>query len=70
MNEENSITELNDKSLRVREVADILKVSPRTVWRMISDGQLKAIRFRRCTWLSLAQVMSYLKGFGKVSVIL
>jgi excisionase family DNA binding protein len=53
----------------VKEAAVILKVSPRTVWRMIADGQLTACRFRRCTRLSLAQVVSYLQGDGKVSGI-
>jgi excisionase family DNA binding protein len=58
--------ELTDESLRVKEAAAILKVSPRTVWRMIADQQLTAYRFRRCTRLSLAQVLSYLKGNGKI----
>jgi hypothetical protein len=33
---------------------------------MIAEGQLTVVRIRRCTRLSLAQVLSYLKGNGKV----
>jgi len=61
--------EHGDESLRVKEAAAILKISPRTVWRMIADGQLTAYRFRRCTRVLLSQVMSYLKGNGKVGGI-
>jgi excisionase family DNA binding protein len=58
--------EFSDKSLLVKEAAAILKVSPRTVWRMIADSQLTALRIRGCTRLSLTQVLSYLKGNGKI----
>jgi excisionase family DNA binding protein len=66
MNDEKSKPELSNESLRVKDAAAILNVSRRTVWRMIADGQLTASRIRRCTRLSLAQVMGYLKGLGKV----
>jgi excisionase family DNA binding protein len=66
MNDEQFKPELADESLRVKEAAAILKVNPRTVWRMIADGQLTACRFRHCTRLMLSQVMGYLKGNGKV----
>jgi excisionase family DNA binding protein len=59
---------LDDESLRVKEAAAILKVNPRTVWRMIADGQLTACRFRRCTRLMRSQVLSYMKGNGKIGV--
>ena len=52
--------------LRVNEAAAIYKTSPRTIWRMIADGQLKAYRFRRCTRLLRSQVLGYLKGDRKV----
>jgi len=52
--------------LTVKESAEKLHVSRRTVWRMIADGQLTACRFRRCTRLMLSQVLGYLKGTGKV----
>lgn len=54
--------------LTVGEAAEKLHVSPRTVWRMIADGQLTACRFRRCTRLWLAQVLSYMKGNGRIDV--
>jgi excisionase family DNA binding protein len=56
----------DSESLRVKEAAAILKVHPRTIWRMIADGQLTACRFRRCTRLLRAQVLNYLKGDGEV----
>jgi excisionase family DNA binding protein len=65
-NDENSGSEQFDDSLRVKEAATILKVSQRTIWRMVADGQLTACRFRHCTRLLRSQVMSFLKGNGKV----
>ena len=52
--------------MRVNEAAAMSKVSQRTIWRMIADGQLTAYRFRRCTRLLRSQVLGYLKGNGKV----
>lgn len=45
--------------IRIREAAAMLRVSRRTVWRMIADGQLHAVRVRRCTRLALAEVLGY-----------
>ncbi|MDD5140617.1 MAG: helix-turn-helix domain-containing protein [Verrucomicrobiales bacterium] len=61
--------ELTDESLRIKEAAAILKVSPRTIWRMIADGQLTASRFRRCTRLLRSQVLGHLKGNGNVGCV-
>jgi len=52
--------------LRVKDAAAMSKVSQRTIWRMIADGQLKAYRFRRCTRLLRSQLVNYMKGNGKV----
>lgn len=58
--------ENEDEFMRVNEAAAMSKVSQRTIWRMIADGQLTAYRFRRCTRLLRSQVLGYLKGNGKV----
>lgn len=52
--------------LRVKEAAVKLAVSPRTVWRMIADGQLKAARIRRCTRVYVWSVEDYLKKQNQV----
>jgi excisionase family DNA binding protein len=52
---------VTDSLLSVRQVAELLSVSMRTVWRMIADGQLHAIRIRGCTRLAVAEVMGYLE---------
>ena len=52
--------------LRVKEAATIIATCERTIWRMIADGELTAYRFRRCTRLLRSQVLSYVKGNGKV----
>jgi excisionase family DNA binding protein len=49
--------------VRVKQAAALLGVSPRTVWRMLADGQLKKICVRGCTCLVLADVVN----FGKIT---
>lgn len=66
MNSDEMNKDGNEKLLTVKETAEKLCVSRRTVWRMIAEGQLTARRFRHCTRLLLSQVMGYLKGNGKV----
>ena len=66
MNSDEMNKDGNEMLLTVKETAERLGVSRRTVWRMIADKQLTACRFRRCTRLMLRQVMGYLKGNGKV----
>jgi excisionase family DNA binding protein len=48
--------------VRVKQAAALLGVSPRTVWRMIADGQLKKICVRGCTCLVLADVVNFGKA--------
>jgi excisionase family DNA binding protein len=50
----------------VKDAAKMFGVSDRTIWRMIADGQLVAVRIRGCTRLLLGQVLDYLKGNGRV----
>jgi excisionase family DNA binding protein len=51
--------------LRVSEAAVLLKVSCRTVWRLIADGELKAVRVRRCTRLVAMEVEQFVnRGVG------
>jgi excisionase family DNA binding protein len=47
--------------LKVPGAAAMLGVSPRTIWRMIADGQLKAVHIRGCTRLYLRSVNEYVK---------
>jgi excisionase family DNA binding protein len=62
----NGNADKNDALVKVTEAANMLCVSPRTVWRMVAEGQLTPVRFRRCTRLFLSQVSSYQHGGGKV----
>jgi len=43
----------------VKQAAQLLAVSARTVWRMIADGELKVIRVRGCTRLSKAELENW-----------
>jgi excisionase family DNA binding protein len=47
--------------VRVKQAAVLLGVSPRSVWRMLADGQLRKICVRGCTCLLRAEV----ENFGK-----
>jgi excisionase family DNA binding protein len=67
--ETNNNSEHAASLLQVKQVAAMLGVSQRTVWRMIADGQLKAVRVRRCTRLLLAEVMEYMNGGSKVGCL-
>jgi excisionase family DNA binding protein len=37
---------MTEKIYTVREVAEFLRVTPRTVWKMISEGELEAFKVR------------------------
>jgi excisionase family DNA binding protein len=58
MSSEQTVQETESKGLliRVKQAAEMLGVSPRTIWRMIADGQLRAVYVRGCTRLLAAQV--------------
>ncbi len=67
MNESESINE--GDMIRVNQAAKLLCVSPRTVWRMIAEGQLTPLRFRRCTRLLRSQVLGCLQAGRKVGAL-
>jgi excisionase family DNA binding protein len=52
----------NDSLVKVQDVSQFLGVSPRTVWRMIAEGQLQAVRIRRCTRVSRREVEALSNG--------
>jgi excisionase family DNA binding protein len=43
----------------VHVAANMLAVSDRTVWRMIADGELQAVRVRGCTRLRMEEILNY-----------
>jgi excisionase family DNA binding protein len=67
MSEEDPKKETGTVMIGVKKAASILGVSPRTVWRMIADEQIKVVRFRHCTRLALAEVMAMIHPTGKAN---
>jgi len=65
--------ETNDGSdvglVRVKRAAALLGVSPRTVWRMISENQLKAVNVRRCTCVLMSELSRLIQGGNKVGCL-
>jgi excisionase family DNA binding protein len=60
----------NDASLvRVKRAAAMLGVSPRTVWRMIADQQLKAVHVRRCTCVLASELKQFFQGGNNVGCL-
>lgn len=57
MNDEAKNDGSNVGLVRVKRAATLLGVSPRTVWRMISEHQIKAVHVRRCTCVLLSELM-------------
>jgi excisionase family DNA binding protein len=55
--------------VRVKRAAALLGVSPRTVWRMISENQIKAVHVRRCTCVLLSDLMRLVHGGNKVGCL-
>jgi excisionase family DNA binding protein len=49
------------KLLTVPEVAEILRVSDRTVWSLISDEELKACRVRRRVFVPQAGIDDFIR---------
>lgn len=58
-----------EKLLPVKQAAVMLGVSVRTVWRMIADSQLTAVRIRGCTRVAVSQLAALVKGGNKVGCL-
>jgi len=50
-----------DRRLRVKEVAERLGVSHRTVWTLISSGELPAVRIGHTTGVLEGDIAEYIK---------
>jgi excisionase family DNA binding protein len=49
-----------EKLLRVREAAQILDVSQRTIWRLLDDGELTRIRVGKSVRVERAQLEQFI----------
>ena len=52
----------NDKLLLLSDVAEILRLSPRKVEELVSDGSLTPIRFGRARRFSRDQVLAFVRS--------
>lgn len=48
----------------IKETAGVLRVSTRTVWRLVSSGDLKATRLGRCVRVVAASVDEFIERGG------
>lgn len=55
---------MTEKLYRVEEAAELLAVSVRTVWRLISAGELVVKKVRRCTRVTAASVAQFIERSG------
>jgi excisionase family DNA binding protein len=62
MNNEATNDVSNVGLVRVKRAAALLGVSPRTIWRMISEHQIKVVHVRRCTCVLLSDLMRLVHG--------
>jgi len=69
MNNEATNDVSNIGLVRVKRAAALLGVSPRTVWRMISEQQIKVVHVRRCTCVLLSDLMRLVHGGSKVGCL-
>jgi excisionase family DNA binding protein len=69
MNSEETNNESKAGLVRVKQAAALLGVSPRTVWRMISDQQLKAVHVRRCTCVQMSDLARLIQGGNKAGCL-
>ena len=52
----------DDDFLTIPECAKIAKISERTIWRAIADGELKAYKIRGCTRVRRGDLMDWLRA--------
>lgn len=52
--------------LTIAEVCDILKVSRTTVYRIIKEKELKAIKVRKTVRVKACDLEEYLSSYGEV----
>lgn len=51
-----------EKFYTVKEVASILRVTPRTIWNMINSGELEAFKVRDEYRISESALSKYIEG--------
>jgi excisionase family DNA binding protein len=56
--------DLSRKLLTVQEVADVLNVSTRMVWRLIAETELEKVSVGRCCRISVASLEAYIAKGG------
>ena len=49
-----------EKLLRVRDAAQILNVSQRTIWRLLDDGELSRVRVGSCVRIDAAELQNFI----------
>ena len=59
----------DDGLVKIQDVSRFLGISPRTVWRMIAEGQLQAVWIRRCTRVSRREVEALSNGDKKAGLL-
>lgn len=55
------MTDPIERIYTVKEVAEILRVSPRTVWRMIEHGELRGFKVRSGYRIRQSELEAYIK---------
>ena len=61
---------MKEQLLKIPQVAEILAVSTKTIYRLINTGKLTAIKIRQATRISENEVLQYIEQCtqkGKVS---
>jgi len=61
------MTRLGEALLTVREVADFLSVSPKTVYRRVWSGELPAVKLGSVVRIPMAELRKFLKGLPEIT---